>query len=75
MPKSHQWAHLLISPRAHQPRVVIPVSPQAKTGIQRKKVSLAPGHLLRKSRDDDKLMLRILRRHETGPLMAFGHRG
>jgi hypothetical protein len=31
---------------------VIPVSPQAKTGTQRKE-SLGPGHLLRKSRDDD----------------------
>jgi hypothetical protein len=36
--------------------VVIPVSPQAMTGTQQKKESLGPGHLLRKSRDDDTLM-------------------
>jgi len=43
------------SRNAQSKRVVIPVSPQAKTGTRRIE-SLGPGHLLRKSRDDDKLM-------------------
>jgi hypothetical protein len=56
MREAHLRAHLLRSPAQLHPFVVIPVSPQAKTGAQRKE-SLGPGHLLCKSQDDEQQTL------------------
>ncbi len=75
MAKGHLRAHLPPSANSQRLFFVIPVSPQAKTGTQRKKESLGPGHLLRKSRDDDQRMLWLRRAQEMGPQTGFAGRG
>ena len=66
MAEGHLRAHHLSYPLTHHQLAVIPVSPQAKTGTQvpasiglspgSQFAKLGPGHLLRKFRDDDKLL-------------------